>query len=142
MSSNTKQIIFRPHRGRLEDAMREAREYNSITEMLKEICNEYNYRVPWFTITPEELYIEKQKSDDERVDWHNMFYLIYERPSKIQNIEGYKKYFGISDDDIVFKDDFPIGVIGMFSTNYEKNGLEIMEHFFKTGEYFDPNRKM
>ena len=135
-------VMFRPHCGRLDDAMEEAREYNSVTEMLNEICNKHNYRIPWFTITPEELYIKKQKSGDERVGWHNLFYLTYERPSKIKNIEGYKRYFGISDDDIVFEDDFPIGVIGMFSTDYEKNSLEIMEHFIKTGEEFDPNKKL
>lgn len=135
-------VIFRPHRGGLDDAMKEVIEYNSITEMLEKICNEHNYSVPWFTITPDELYIEKQKSGDERVGWHNIFYLTYERPSKIKNIEGYKKYFGISDDNIIFEYDFPTGVIGMFSTDYEKNSLEIMEHFIKTGEYFDPNKKI
>ena len=135
-------VIFRPYLGGLEDAMKEAKEYNSIMEMLNGICNEHNYRTPWFTITPEELYIEKQKSGDERVGWHNLFYLTYERPSKIKNIEGYKKYFGISNDDVVFGEDFPTGVIGMFSTDYEKNGLEILEHFLKTGEEFDPNKKI
>ena len=135
-------VMFRPHRGGLDDAMKEAREYSSIVAMLKDICNEHNYRVPWFTITPEELYIEKQKSGDERVGWHNLFYITYERPSKIKNIEGYKKYFGISNDDVVFGEDFPTGVIGMFSTDYEKNGLEILEHFLKTGEEFDPNKKI
>lgn len=135
-------VIFRPNRGGLDDAMKEAKEYNCVTEMLKEICNEHNHRVPWFTITPEELYIEKQKSGDERVGWHNLFYLTYERPSKIKNIEGYKRYFGISDNEMVFEDDFPTGVIGMFSTDYEKNSLGIMEHFIKTGKEFDPNKKL
>lgn len=112
-------VIFRPHRGALDEAMKEAREYSSIFEMLHDICNEHNYHVPWFVITPEELYIEKRKLGDERVGWHNLFYLTYERPSKIKNLEGYKKYFGISDDDIVFEEDFPTGVIGMFSTDYD-----------------------
>ena len=40
-------VIFRPHRGRLKEAMEEAKEFDSIDEMLKYICVDHNTTVPF-----------------------------------------------------------------------------------------------
>lgn len=122
-------IMFRPHRGSLQRAMQEAKEFDSIDEMLQYICKEHNYHFPFFTIKPSDIYIEDTGYSDERVKWHNMFYLIFERASKISNIEGFCKYFGIKMDDPsllrdeYFLEDKPMDVIGMFSTDYKKVNL-------------------
>lgn len=121
-------VIFKPHRGGLEEAMAEAVEFNSIDEMLSYICNDHNKYIPYFQIKSSDIYIEKSEYGDERIKWHNLFYLMYERRSKISDYEGLLKYFGIKDDptlpdderDIYVIEDNPIGVIGTFSTNYER----------------------
>lgn len=113
-------IIFRPHKGGLDESMSEAKEFANVDELLNWICEQHNCSVPWFKITPKELYIEKQNFGDARVGWNNMFFVFFERPSKIKNIRGYKKYFGLDEKD--FKKRLilnrPVGVIGMFATDY------------------------
>lgn len=114
-------VIYRPHRGSLSDAMKEAIEFDSIEDMIEWICKDHNDSCNYFQITPEEIYISDYGSD-ERVDWHNCFICCYERPSKIKNFEGYKKYFGIVNEDDCdwVVNDQPVGVIGMFSTDYDR----------------------
>ena len=76
-----------------------------------------------------DIYIQDTESSDERVKWHNLFYLLYERASKISDVKGFCRYMGISeydpnlpddDRDIYFLEDKPMGVIGMCSTDYER----------------------
>lgn len=121
-------VIFRPHRGGLKEAMKEAMEFDSIDEMLKYICAEHNAAVPFFKIKTSDIYIEDMKDSDERVGWHNLYYLIFERWSKISDQEGYLKYFGIEENptwpdekrERYIVEDYPVGVIGMFSTDYDR----------------------
>ena len=115
-------VIFRPHRGGLKEAMEEAMEFDSIDDMLKYICVEHNTTVPFFKIKTSDIYIEDMKDSDERIGWHNLYYLIFERWSKISNKEGYLKYFGIEDEkrERYIVEDRQVGVIGMFSTDYDK----------------------
>ena len=35
-------------------------------------------------------------------------------------IEGYKRYFGCTEEDDWMVEDYPVGVIGMFSTDYKR----------------------
>lgn len=121
-------VIFRPHRGGLEEAMEEAMEFDSIDEMLKYICAKHNTAVPFFKIKTSDIYIKDMKDSDERVGWYNLYYLIFERWSKISNQEGYLKYFGIEENSTwpdeereeCIVEDYPAGIIGMFSTDYDK----------------------
>lgn len=117
-------VYYRPHRGSLESSMRESKEFKSIKDMLNDICTDHNSCVNWFQITPDEIYISQYIHGDERVGWKNCFACCFERPSKIKNIEGYKKYFGCTDKDDWMVKDYPIGFIGMFSTNYDKNVIK------------------
>lgn len=43
-------VIYRPHRGGLKEAMAEAKEFNSIDEMKRYICDKHNRSIPWFQI--------------------------------------------------------------------------------------------
>lgn len=112
-------ICYRPHRGSLASAMKELKEFESIKDMIDYICNEHNSHIDWFQITPEEICI-KEYGNDDRVGWKNCFICCFERPSKIKNIKGYKRYFGCTEEDNWMVEDYPVGVIGMFSTNYNR----------------------
>ena len=57
--------------------MAEAKEFNSIDEMKRYICDKHNRLIPWFQIKPTAIYIQDTESSDERVKWHNLFYLSY-----------------------------------------------------------------
>lgn len=115
-------VCYRPHRYLLADAMAEAREFNSVSDMLQFICDEHNSLIGFWKITPEELSLAYGYCDggDPRVGWNNIHLITFERPSKIKDIHGYRKYFGI-DDDKDIRDDLPVGVIGMFTTDYIPN---------------------
>ena len=116
-------IYYRPHRGSLDDSMKELKKFETKNDMLEYICYEHNSRFHFFQITPEEIFIEEYGSD-ERVGWGNCFICCFEKPSKIKNIEGYKKYFGCSEKDKWFANDYPTGVIGMFTIkNKRKMGV-------------------
>lgn len=110
-------IIFRPHRSTLSAAMALAKEFETTEDMISYVCEEHNHNCEWFQITPEEVYIHEYGSD-ERVNWHNCYLLCFERPSKIKNIQGYRRYFGITDEEWEETLDEPCGVMGMFSTDY------------------------
>lgn len=120
--------IYRPHRGGLMDALLLAKEFDTKEDMLNYICEDHNSYCPWWQITPDELFILDQNSPDERVGWHNMFWIVYERPSKIKYIDGYKKYLGLTEEDIAFKDDTPCGVLGSFSNDYD---IEIQKQWME-----------
>lgn len=118
-------VTYMPHRGSLSDAIKETREFDSVEDMLRWICDDHNSRIDYFAITPEEICIIPDRPD-ERVGWNNGFMCLFERPSEIKNFEGCKKYFGIEDeeDDDAIINDYPLGIIGTFSTDYNRKDNE------------------
>lgn len=120
-------ICYRPNRRWPANAMAEAREFNSISDMLQFICDEHNSLIGFWKITPEELCLSYDycEGGDPRVGWNNIHLITFERPSKIKNIHGYMMYFGI-DADKYIKDDLPVGVIGMFTTDYIRDQKNLM----------------
>ena len=60
-------VIYRPHRGGLKEAMAEDKEFNSVDEMKRYICDKHNRSISWFQIKPTDIYIQDTKSSDERV---------------------------------------------------------------------------
>ena len=114
-------IIFRPHRGGLAEAMAEAKEFNSLKDMLEYIVDSHNNGFPgnYFKINIRDLHIEYYGENDERVGWHDLFIVCYKAYKDIEDKDGYLTYFGGE------KADSPCGVIGFFSTNYEQKGNEI-----------------
>lgn len=107
-------IIFRPNRRFLDEAMKEAKEYQSLENLLQDIALQHNNLCPFFTISIDELSI-KPYGDDERVGWHDLFIISLESYDRIYDKEGYKKYFGGE------TYNHPCGVFGFFSTDYDRS---------------------
>lgn len=107
-------IIFRPHRGSLQTAMNESKEFNSLKDLLNFIVNEHNHLCPFFIISTTDLNIQLYSSEDDRIGWNDVFIISFESFDRINNKTGYLKYFGNE------KYNHPCGVIGFFSTNYKK----------------------
>lgn len=107
-------IIFRPHRGYLFEAMKECKEFDSLKDLLNFIVNEHNYLCPFFIIKVNDLNIQLYSPEDNRIKWHDVFIITFESFDRISNKTGYLKYFGNE------KYNHPCGVLGFFSTNYEK----------------------
>ena len=67
-------IIHRPHRGSLDNAMSEAREFASLKECLNTLIEEFNYSFGHiFNISIEDLCIEFYSDKDSRIDWYDVF---------------------------------------------------------------------
>ena len=60
-------IIWRPHRGGLDAAMREAKEFNDIEEMKDYLVNLFRT-----TLEREDIVIDERVSDDDRIGWKNV----------------------------------------------------------------------
>lgn len=114
-----KNVIYRPHRGSLDDAMLEIRTFESIDEMKQWICDDHNKKVGHiWTLTPEEIDLQDYGNDD-RICWNNQFLVTPVKPSKIKNLKGYLWYFGLDKNDSCVIDDFECGVLGMCSTDWD-----------------------
>lgn len=80
-------VKYRPHRGGLAEAMAEAKEFETVEEMIKHICVEDDF----FRIRPEDVIIGDPEGDDLRVNWMNVHIVstkrinntIYEPPAAI-----------------------------------------------------------
>ncbi len=72
-------VIYRPHRGGLAEAMEEAREYQSMEEMLAQIVAEHtdDERGPAFAL--EDLVLGSETKDDPRIGWHDTRYVCTRR---------------------------------------------------------------
>lgn len=107
-------IIFRPHRGNLDAAMKEAKEFSSLKELLYFVMIEHNRTVPFFQIDINDLSIKLYSSEDDRIGWKDVFVICFESYNNINDKIGYHKYFNGQEYD------YPCGVLGFFSTDYEK----------------------
>lgn len=107
-------IIFRPHRGTLDSAMKEAIEFSSLKDLLLFLIKEHNESYSFFKISTEDLSIKLYSNGDSRIKWNDVFIITFESYDRIKDKEGYEKYFGGE------KYNHPCGVIGFFSTNYDK----------------------
>lgn len=72
-------VIYRPHRGGLEEAMAEAREFSSGEEMLDFIVAEHTdaERGPAFSLN--DLVIGSEARHDPRTGWHDTRYVCTRR---------------------------------------------------------------
>lgn len=59
-------IIYRPHRGNLSDAMKEAKEFNDIQEMKNFIINEWENNV-----STNDIVIDNKIINDHRIGWQD-----------------------------------------------------------------------
>jgi hypothetical protein len=92
-------IIFRPHRGQLSDAMAETREFNTEQEMKEYIVDSWKGY-----ISIEDITLDENVGDDDRIGWKNVHYVCTKRLGK----ENYIALYGNPQ------------CIGMCSTEYQK----------------------
>ena len=72
-------IKYRPHRGSLEDAMKEAREFVSIDEMYTHILDDWNSSGFGALFDKEDLSVSESLGEDERVGWKDFRYVCTSR---------------------------------------------------------------
>ena len=101
-------VIYRPHRGGLDEAMKLKREVDSFNDLQKFIVKELEQ---WIKLKPEEVVASGEKHNDERIGWKDSDYLCIDSYDKINDKEGYERFFG-------WKYYHP-QCIGMFATDYE-----------------------
>ena len=107
-------IIFRPHRSSLSMAIKESKEFLSLKYLLNYIVEEHNKMCSFFQIDVNDLNIQLYSQEDTRIKWHDVFIITFESYDRINDKLGYFKYFGHE----IYN--HPCGVLGFFSTNYEK----------------------
>lgn len=105
-------IIHRPHRGGLQEAMSEAREFNSLGECINTLINEHNKKHgDYFEVTPEDVCLISY-SEDHRIGWKDQFIICCLPYSSIRDKKGYERYFD-------GRYDYPQEIFGFISTNYK-----------------------
>lgn len=77
-------IIYRPHRGRLNDAMAEAKEFNSEQEMKEYIVEQWGGYVSF-----DDIVIIGDSHNDDRIGWRDVRYICAKRFGKQDNIVKY-----------------------------------------------------
>lgn len=65
-------IAYRPHRGSLEDAMKEARTFLNEWQMKRYVANNWNLAIGRKVLDPEDIIIDSESTDDDRVGWKNV----------------------------------------------------------------------
>lgn len=103
--------MHRPHRGSLDAAMKEVREFKSLYECLCTLIVEHNARY-LFHLRILDIVIIPYGSD-KRVGWHDMFMICCVPYKDVEDKEGYEEYYG-------GQFDYPLELFGMFTTDYEK----------------------
>lgn len=109
-------VMYRPHRGGLAEAMSESKEFKSLKDMVDYIVDNFNSTVDCFHIEATDLHIAKYSDNDERIGWHDVFVVCFLPYNCIHDKHGYKKYFNHT----LYH--MPTGVLGFFTTDYEKSG--------------------
>lgn len=93
-------VIYRPHRGGLEEAMAESREFSSGEEMMAYIVESHTDPEWGPAFGLEDLVLGSETRDDRRIGWHDTRYVCT------------RKYYGN-----VYE---PPAPIGFYAENYEK----------------------
>ena len=83
-------VIYRPHRGRLDEAMAEAREFESFEEMKQYIVDESKqyWGKPAFDVT--DIVIDEETSPDDRIGWKDERYVCVNRYFGEDYMEKYR----------------------------------------------------
>lgn len=83
-------IAYRPHRGSLADAMKEARTFLNECQMKRYVANNWNLAIGRKVLDPEDIIIDSESTDDDRVGWKNVHMVC---AARIGN-EDYMKRYG------------------------------------------------
>lgn len=82
-------ITYRPHRGSLEDAMKEAKTFLNEWQMKRYVANSWNLAIGRKVLDPEDIIIDSESTDDDRVGWKNVHMVC---AARIGNEDYMKKY--------------------------------------------------
>lgn len=75
-------IKYRPHRGLLEYAMKETRNFNTVNEMCEYIVSDWNKSSVGELFSKEDIVIGKDEGKDSRIDWKETRYICVKRMGK------------------------------------------------------------
>lgn len=81
-------LIYRPHRSSLEEAMKEARTFNSFEDIKNYVANEWNNLWGYQILNPDDIVLD-EKFYDDRIGWKDVHYLY---AKKIGNEDYIKEY--------------------------------------------------
>ncbi len=138
-------IIFRHHKGFLDEAMQTCKEFNNFEELQQYIVD---YMKPHINLKTSDIVASNEKHLDNRIGWEDSDYVCIIGYDKVSDKEGFEKYFGGKYCNNL--------CIGMFATKYPKTtnptqerkdvmtDLQILEHaLYQLGINFDNiNQKM
>lgn len=82
-------IAYRPHRGSLADAMKEAKTFLNEWQMKRYVANNWNLAIGRKVLDPEDIIIDSESTDDDRVGWKNVHMVC---AARIGNEDYMKKY--------------------------------------------------
>lgn len=82
-------IIYRPHRGSLEDAMKEAEAFNNWYQMTQYIASKWNLAVGQKVISPDDIVMDTEPIDDKRTGWKNVHMVLVTRVGNENFMEKY-----------------------------------------------------
>ena len=88
-------IVYRPHRGSLEDAMKEVKTFDNWYQMTHYIANNWNLAIGKKVIDPDDIVMDDKPVNDDRVGW------ILSKPK--DNGEKHQPRFVVSVKDIFFE---------------------------------------
>lgn len=105
-------IIHRPHRGGLNESMKEARQFTSLGECINTLIQEHNNSHS-FQVTENDIYlIPYGLNGDDRIGWKDVFMICCAPYDLVKDQRGYELYYG-------GKYNHPIQLFGFVSTNFK-----------------------
>lgn len=82
-------LIYRPHRSNLAEAMTEAKTFNSFDEIKEYVANKWNSVWEWNILNPNDIVLDEESHDDDRIGWKNVRYLCIKRLGNEDYMEEY-----------------------------------------------------
>lgn len=82
-------LIYRPHRCSLAEAMTEARIFTSFDEIREYAANEWNSTLGWNILNPNDIVLDNESHDDDRIGWKDVRYLCVKRLGNEDYMEEY-----------------------------------------------------
>lgn len=82
-------IVYRPHRGSLEDAMKEVKTFNNWYQMTHYIANNWNLAVGKKVIDPDDIVMDDKLVNDDRVGWKDVHMVLATRIGNDNFMEKY-----------------------------------------------------
>lgn len=83
-------LIYRPHRGSLAGAMKEAKTFNSFEDIKNYVVNEWNNLWGYQILNTDDIVLDEESYDDDRIGWKDVHYLC----TKKLGDEDYIKEYG------------------------------------------------